>query len=95
MNDSCICALCRSGTDEQFAEKKKLLQDISDLRQDADEHKRVLALSKCAEMEAKKKAADLRLVAMRASKAGDQKHLQKCLWWLGSIKVQDVLTIVY
>ncbi len=60
----------RSGTDEEYAEKKKLLQDIYDLKKDAEEHARVIALAKKTEVDAKKKAADLRLAAMRTSKAG-------------------------
>ncbi len=62
--------VCRSGTIEQLSEKKKLLQDVRDLRTDADERQRVLKLAKKAEAEAKKKAADLCLMAMRSSKAG-------------------------
>ncbi len=62
--------MCRSGTAEQYAEKKKLLQDITNLRADADERVRVLKLAKKAENEAKKKSVDLHLVAMRTSRAG-------------------------
>ncbi len=57
-----LCVLCivyacchRSGTDEEYADKKKLLQDINDLKKDAEECARVLALAKKAESEAKKK----------------------------------------
>ncbi len=42
-NGACFC---RSGTDEEYKEKKKLLQDITDLKRDSDEHRRVLALAK-------------------------------------------------
>ena len=78
-----VC-FCRSGTDEEYKEKKKLLQDITDLKRDGDEHRRVLALAKKAESDAKKRSADLRLVAMRASKAGDfcahkLTHIVPCL----------------
>ncbi len=66
-----MCLCCRSGTDEEYKEKKKLLQDITDLKRDGDERRRVLALAKKAESDAKKRSADLRLVAMHASKAGD------------------------
>ena len=45
----------RSGTTEQYAEKRKLLQDIRDLRVDAEERARVMKLAKKAETEAKKK----------------------------------------
>ncbi len=69
-NDNVIIVVCRSGSAEQYAEKKKLLQDITDLRADADERAHVLKLAKKAENEAKKKSADLHLVAMRISKAG-------------------------
>ncbi len=61
---------CRSGTDEQFAEKKKILQDICDLKADAEERARVLKLAKKVETEAKKRASDLRLQAMRAARPG-------------------------
>ncbi len=59
---------------EQYAEKRKLLQDIRDLRADAEEHARVMKLAKKAETEAKKKASDLHLMAMRSSKAGTCKR---------------------
>ncbi len=68
MYNECIC--CRSGTDEQFAEKKKLLQDVCQLKVDAEECARVLKLAKKAESEAKKKASDLHLQVMRASRPG-------------------------
>ncbi len=63
--------VCRSGTDEQYEEKKKLLQDIADLKHDGEECRRVLALAKKAEADAKKRSSDLRLLAMRTSKTGD------------------------
>ncbi len=46
----------RSGSDEQYAEKKKMLQDVLDLKNDVDEHARVLVLAKRVENEAKKKS---------------------------------------
>ncbi len=47
-----------------------MLQDICDLKADAEERARVLKLAKKAETEAKKRASDLRLQAMRASRPG-------------------------
>ncbi len=35
----CMFLWCRSGTDEEYKEKKKLLQDISDLKRDGDKHR--------------------------------------------------------
>ncbi len=78
----------RLGTDEQYKAKVKLLQGIADQKKDADERARALAASKKTETAARKKQADLRLVAIRASKAGVLLSCQKfifilvtvCLW---------------
>ncbi len=54
----------RSGTDEQYKAKVKLLQDIADQKKDADERARALAAAKKTETTTRKKQADLRLVAI-------------------------------
>lgn len=64
----------RSGTDEQYEAKKKLLQDIADKKKDADTRAHALAEAKKIETASRKKQADLRLVAIRASKAGVHLH---------------------
>lgn len=82
LNVMCWCVLfvCfRSGTDEHLVEKKKLLQDVYDLRWDGEECKRVQAIAKKAELEAKKRSADLRLIAMRKSRAGTLLSHFSCL----------------
>ncbi len=80
-----ICAsCCRSGSDEQFSEKRKLLIDIAEMKRDAEERQKILKAATKVEKEAKKKKADLRLSAMRQSHAGVNCVM---IWTVGSVQI--------
>ncbi len=87
LHDSCLFLFFfhRSGTEEHLKEKKKLLQDIYDLRRDGDECKCVQALARKAEQDAKKRSADLRLVAMCNSRAGTRICFLLCFSLVGAM----------
>ncbi len=62
--------MVRSGTDEQYSEKKRLLGDIATMRDDAEARNKALKAAAKIEKAANKKKADLRLAVMRQSRAG-------------------------
>ena len=66
----------RSGSADQYNEKRRLLSDINMMRRDADEWQKALKAAAKAEKEANKKKSDLRLAAMRQSCTG--KDVQFC-----------------
>ncbi len=69
----CVCAsCCRSGSDDQYTEKRRLLSDIADMKRDAEERQKILKAAAKAERDANKKKLDLCLSAMRQSRAGLQ-----------------------
>ncbi len=75
-----VCAsCCRSGSDDQYTEKRRLLLHIADMRCDAEERQKILKAAAKAERDANKKKSDLRLSAMRQSRAGlqGQKELSR------------------
>ncbi len=75
-----VCvSCCRSGSDNQYTEKRKLLSDIADMRRDAEERQKILKAAAKAERDANKKKSDLRLSAMCQSHAGlqGQKELSR------------------
>ncbi len=72
------CSIDRSGTVEQYTDKIKKLDTASQLKHDAEDRMKALKAAKIKEKAVKKITGDLRLVAMRASKAGE------CAWQLSS-----------
>ncbi len=60
----------RSSSCNQYNKKRKLLADIAESRRDTEERQKALKAAAKAEKDAKKKKADLRLLAMRQSRAG-------------------------
>ncbi len=72
----------RSGSADQYNEKRRLLSDINEQRHDADERQKALKAVTKAEKEANKKKSDLRLIAMHQSRTGtDRQMLSECLEW--------------
>ncbi len=69
----------RSGSCDQYNEKCRLLADITEMQRDADERQKALKAAAKAEKDANKKKSDLRLSAMRQSRAGTDERLQSCI----------------
>ncbi len=76
----CVCGLStwkvsllmlfRSGTDEQYNEKKHLLGDVGMMKDDAEARNKALKVGVKIEKATNKRKADLRLAVMRQSCAG-------------------------